>query len=119
MTRIYRFISTLQDELRKLNQRYVLYLNTPCGTFRLNDPHIKDVMKAMSRHHMDYVSLTIERYSREYHDTMSLQKCIPIIEIQAITTSSMQEHIKTLAQYIDAEFCDFEKQQLTSIPKEN
>ena len=108
MLDVYRFVSILRDELYVIDQEYVLYLNTPLGKLMLDD-HL--VWKILEMYSDPYISITIERYSREFKEIVHLNKHIPIILIRSIRTSSMQEYVRALAQQIDYDFCAFEKQQ--------
>ena len=108
MLDVYRFVSILRDELYVIDQEYVLYLNTPLGKLMLDD-HL--VWKILEMYSDPYISITIERYSREFKEIVHLNKHIPIILIRSIRTSSMQGYVKVLAQQIDCEFCAFERQQ--------
>ena len=108
MLDVYRFVSILRDELHIINQRYKLYLNTPLGKLTLNDSLVWKILETCND---PYISMTIERYSRELKEIVHLNKLVPIILIHSIRTSSMQDYVKAIAGQIDYEFRAFEKQQ--------
>ena len=110
MLDIYRFVSILQDELYVIEQGYKLYLNTPCGTFELQDKYVWHIMEKYCKYY-DHISITINRYSCKRKDFATVTKQVPKIMIRSIRTSSMQEYVKALAEQIDYEFHAFEKQQ--------